>query len=267
MIRAVIVTGLLAQLLLMLSNQSAQPTLPQPGTAPSPETGRCKPCLRPGSEPGKETYNKSPNVTDLELEKTELRLPTPQGSPPKYPDYSQEMSLKVKTAATDPEGDVLTYNYSVSGGRLVGTGANVIWDLNKVWPGIYTITARVDDGCGLCGAIVTRTITVLPAENAPECLCPEVRIDALHAKISSPVPIFSAYISGPLPPGISYNWSVSFGTVESGQGTRTIKLLPPQEHSDQTATVTLEISGLEPGCDCPRTVTKTFKYWNSSRRE
>ena len=54
----------------------------------------------------------------------------------------------------------LTYNYTVSGGRIVGQGANVTWDVGGLQPGTYTITAGVNDGCGVCGQTQTKTITV-----------------------------------------------------------------------------------------------------------
>ena len=222
---------------------------------------RCKPCFRPQLDPNKQVENKWPNVTSVELDKTEVRWPSPEGSPLKYPSYSRELSASVKTIAEDPEGDILTYSYTVTGGRIVGTGRNVFWDLYGVWPGSYTITAAVDDGCGQCGAKMTKTVNVLPAVNAPVCLCPEISIGSLRGKTSSPVPVFSADLSGPQPPDLQFAWTVSEGTISSGQGTRRITVRPPDELSDQNATVTVAISGLEPSCDCPRTATKTFKYW------
>src|SRR5688572_7883638 len=114
---------------------------------------RCKPCLRPGSEPGKETYNKSPDVTELELDKSDVHLPPAGQKDPRG------IFVEVTTTAEDPEGDVLTYNYTISGGRVVGTGKKVSWSLDGVQPGTYTITAGVDDGCGVCGKTVTQTVT------------------------------------------------------------------------------------------------------------
>jgi hypothetical protein len=69
-------------------------------------------------------------------------------------------TIEVTTKAVDPEKDVVTYHYTVSGGRIVGQGANVSWDLTSIAPGTYTITAGVDDGCGICGQTQTRTITI-----------------------------------------------------------------------------------------------------------
>jgi hypothetical protein len=61
----------------------------------------------------------------------------------------QVNKISVKTVAVDPDNDVLTYNYEVSGGKIIGQGANVVWDLTGVAPGTYTITAGVDDGMGV----------------------------------------------------------------------------------------------------------------------
>lgn len=68
--------------------------------------------------------------------------------------------VKVFVTAVDPEGDVLTYNYTVTGGRVVGAGAKVVWDLAGVRPGTYTLTAAVDDGAGPIGKQVTKSVTI-----------------------------------------------------------------------------------------------------------
>lgn len=68
--------------------------------------------------------------------------------------------INITAKAIDPENDVLTYVYKVSGGKIIGTGANVTWDLSVVETGYYTITAAADDGCGVCGKFLTRTILV-----------------------------------------------------------------------------------------------------------
>lgn len=68
--------------------------------------------------------------------------------------------VRIETVANDPENDPLVYKYAVSAGRIQGSGAKVIWDLTGVAAGTYTITAGVDDGCGICGQTVTKTVTV-----------------------------------------------------------------------------------------------------------
>ncbi len=69
--------------------------------------------------------------------------------------------IDIWTEASDPHGDTLVYHYKVSAGQIIGEGKKVIWDLSNAEPGEYTITAGVDDGCGICGETKTRTVYVV----------------------------------------------------------------------------------------------------------
>ncbi|HXH69169.1 MAG TPA: hypothetical protein VNI60_02360 [Pyrinomonadaceae bacterium] len=139
-----------------VSNQSANVPLESSPTAESSQTD-CKPCKPPPSGEN----NKSPDVTDLTLSQTEVAAPCPSEQVPREGvGCSDKMNAQVTTTAVDPEKDVIMYHYTVSGGRIVGQGKKVFWDLTGIAPGTYTITAGVDDGCGICGQTQTRTITV-----------------------------------------------------------------------------------------------------------
>jgi len=117
----------------------------------------CVPCKRPKDG----TDNKPANVTNLELDKTQLQRPRAgQGEDQLPPQNSREMVVSVQTTALDPEGDVITYHYTISGGRVTGQGSRVSWDLNRLQPGTYTITVGVDDGCGICGNTMTQAVTI-----------------------------------------------------------------------------------------------------------
>gem|GEM_PF-3304769 len=60
---------------------------------------------------------------------------------------SRGQSTAVAVTASDPDGDPLTFSYSVSGGTIQGSGANVTWVApNAV--GTYSITVTVADGQG-----------------------------------------------------------------------------------------------------------------------
>ncbi|MBP7415582.1 MAG: DUF6438 domain-containing protein [Pyrinomonadaceae bacterium] len=88
------------------------------------------------------------SVVDLLLSSNELA------------DLSTHKQIRVKTIAADPDNDPLVYIYSVSGGKIIGKGLDVIWDLSDVRVGTYSITAAVDDGCGPCGKTMTKTVVI-----------------------------------------------------------------------------------------------------------
>ena len=192
------------------------------------------------------------NVTDLKLSADTLTLPCTREPQPKTGvTPSESMVVDVNTTAIDPEDDVLTYDYTVSAGKILGTGKNVKWDLTGVAPGSYTITAGVDDGCGLCGKTRTEQITI--AECEPLCgliVCPSIFIagpDTLKD-----VNDFTADVSGGAVMDITYEWNVTNGSILSGQGTPSIKA-----RLDPTSTVTVKIGGLEKG-SCLSSASKVF---------
>lgn len=92
------------------------------------------------------------NVTNLILDQWELVAGAnigPQGQVNVFTEYS------------DPENDVVTFNYRVSGGRIIGQGARVVWDLAGLAAGTYMIMAGVNDGAGVCGEIKKRKVEIL----------------------------------------------------------------------------------------------------------
>ncbi|MEP7075982.1 MAG: hypothetical protein ABI878_09235, partial [Acidobacteriota bacterium] len=69
--------------------------------------------------------NKAADVTALTLSQNELSLGCQPGYVSASGNCKESTTVNVTTTAVDPENDVLTYNYTVSGGRIVGQGANV----------------------------------------------------------------------------------------------------------------------------------------------
>jgi len=58
-------------------------------------------------------------------------------------------TVRVRANASDPDGDTLTYEWSASTGRIVGTGPQVTFDSTGMTAGsTATITVRVSDGRG-----------------------------------------------------------------------------------------------------------------------
>jgi hypothetical protein len=197
--------------------------------------------------------NQFANVTAVNLDRTTITLPCPPGTQSRSGACGDVQSVGVRTTAVDPEGDVLTYSYTVSGGRITGQGANVTWDLTGVRPGSYTVTAAVDDGCGFCGTTQTTTITVAECTDceapAPRCECPSISVSGPdQVEIGDPI-TFTANVSGGTQTNVTYNWSVSNGTIQSGQGTPVITVgTSGLENTSVTATVDVRV---DPDCPCP----------------
>ena len=208
-----------------------------------------------------EVVNLPPNVTNLTVSDSEITLPCPPGSSSASGGCNDSTSVTVNTTAVDPEGDVLTYNYTVSAGRIVGSGASVSWDLSGVAPGSYTITAGVDDGCGICGKTMTQTVNIV---NCPDCKincsCPTISVSG-PAGITAPgeTMTFTANLSGgSQDQPVTYNWTVSAGTIESGQGTPSITVrVPTGADRPDNITANLEVGGLRADCNCPNTASET----------
>lgn len=194
------------------------------------------------------------DVTAVDLDSSEVVIPCPPGTRSKSGACRDDQTVSVKTTATNPENDTLTYNYTVSGGRVVGQGGSVNWDLSGVKAGTYTITAAADNGCGFCGKTQTKTITV---RNCPDC---ETPCECASLSVSGPSGItplegsmtFTANVSGGTQNSVTYNWTVSAGTITSGQGTSSITVATTKEMQGQTVTATVDIGG-QCNVDCPKT--------------
>jgi hypothetical protein len=203
-----------------------------------------------------EQVNKPANVTALAVSDSNVKLGCEPGFKPREGQVCAEStSVSVTTTALDPEGDLLVYNYTVSGGRIVGEGANVTWDLSGVPAGTYTITAGVDDGCGLCGQTQTQTVVVeaCDCERIIVCECPTITVSG-PAGITDPgTPVtFTANVAGGTQTSVTYNWTVSAGTITSGQGTPSITV-DTAGLSNTTVTATLNIGGTDTACNCTTT--------------
>ncbi|HXG85870.1 MAG TPA: hypothetical protein VNI84_17755 [Pyrinomonadaceae bacterium] len=208
--------------------------------------------------------NQFANVTNLELGETTVTTPCPVGQVrAEGAVCSDDMTVTVRTTAVDPENDVLTYNYTVSGGRIVGQGANVDWDLTGAAPGTYTITAGVDDSCGVCGQTQTRTITVancncITPPVIETCVCPTVTVTG-PSDVTTPggTLTFTANISGESPTSTTYDWSVTQGEIISGQGTPVITVQSSSAMAGQNIVASVRIGGGNLCATCGATSQET----------
>jgi len=151
--------------------------------------------------------------------------------------------------ATDPDNDQLLYTWSVTGGKLSGEGRSVTWDLSGVQNGSYTATVEVNDG-NMHKVTGSATVTVA---DCPDCkrpiVCPTVSVSCPSDVEQNQSITFTASVSGgEAGATFTYNWSVSAGTISSGQGTSTITVDTNGVPGGQSVTATVNLGGADPSC-------------------
>jgi hypothetical protein len=195
--------------------------------------------------------NQAPVISSFAASQTTITLPC-------APDFhsssgacptSATGTVQLTVAATDPDGDTLLYSYNVTGGRITGDGANVSWDLSGMSAGTYTATVDVDDGCG-CITSQSTTVTIAAcADCVPNLVCPTVTVSCPPEVDETGSVTFTATFNQGTPHvSETYNWTVSAGTITSGQGTPSINV-SAAGLAGQTITATVEIGGVDPTCN------------------
>jgi len=162
--------------------------------------------------------------------------------------------------ATDANNDPLLYTWSVTGGRLSGEGRQVTWDLSGVQNGTYTATVEVADGAGL-KANGSATVTVADCTGCvpPPPPCPQVSVSCpTDVEANQPITFTASVTGGPEGATWTYNWSVSAGTISSGQGTSTITV-DTNGIGGQSVTATVNIGGADPSCNNSASCTTAVK--------
>ena len=156
---------------------------------------------------------------------------------------SASHSVDLTADGRDPDNDTLLYTWSVTGGKVTGEGRGVSWDLSGAQPGTYTAAVEVNDGNGHTAHDTTNVTIAECRECHPPC--PAISVTC-PADVDQGTPItFSAAGAGNM--NVTYNWSVSAGTITGGQGTSSITV-DTNELGGQTVTATVELGGLDPVC-------------------
>lgn len=107
------------------------------------------------------------DVTNLTLSATEIIADCANGDEQNKScsDDNKKIIVDVKSTDDDENG-MLKYEYAITGGKIVGEGKQIVWDLSDTKPGTYKITAGVNDGCGICGRTITKTVII---KECPDC--------------------------------------------------------------------------------------------------
>jgi hypothetical protein len=151
--------------------------------------------------------------------------------------------------ATDVDNDQLLYTWSVTGGRLTSEGRSVTWDLSGVANGTYTASVEVNDGNGhTVSGSATVNVTDCPDCVKPPPACPTVSVSCpSDVDANQPITFTASVSGGDSAATYTYNWSVSAGTITSGQGTSTITV-DTNGVSAQSVTGSVTIGGADPTC-------------------
>jgi hypothetical protein len=197
--------------------------------------------------------NQAPTVT-VSASVASITLPCPPGTSSPTCPTSANRSVTLTAVGVDPDNDTLLYTWSVTGGTLSGDGREVAWDLSAVQPGTYTATATVNDG-NQHTAMNTTTVTIAECTDCKPP-CPTISVSC-PSEVDQAAPItFTASIGGDM--NVTYNWTVSAGTISSGQGTSSITV-DTAGIGGQSVTATVELGGLDPSCSRTASCTTSVK--------
>ena len=161
---------------------------------------------------------------------------------------SPDREITLTANATAPDDLKFFFTWSVTGGKLLGEGRTVTWDLTGLPEGSYTATAEMDDGFRhTATGSATVTIAVCPNCDPPPPPCPTVSVSCPSSIEKQPI-TFEAIVAGG-EPGVklTYNWTVTAGKIISGQGT--YRLTVDTSNLDgRSATATVSLEGAHPAC-------------------
>lgn len=149
------------------------------------------------------------------------------------------------TVSAKLENDSLIFRYSVSGGRIIGEGARVTWDLTGGRPGTYTITVNIEDKARTQNQTETKTVTVFDDCCSGDCACPEIFVSASASSVQAgETIIFTANVSdGSSDADVAYNWTISDGKIVEGQGTPVVRVVTNSKMSGRNVKATVNLDG------------------------
>ena len=208
---------------------------------------------------------KSRKSEEINLDKNIICIPCPPGYRP-IPGSVCDYNMKITVSSTKPENSVLEYDYTISGGRVFGEGAKVIWDMTGAKPGTYQIRIDIEDKLKNEKRSETKIITVDDHRCFADCNCPIISVNTSASPIKAGETMtFTANVSGGSSSDIVYNWTVSGGEIIEGQGTPVIKVATTSQMAGKTVEATIEIEGI---CeDCSKTKSATVSIANTKRNK
>jgi hypothetical protein len=203
-------------------------------------------------------------IERIELDKTEAlyactcirKIPNMCGVDEKGEIKKDNLLIAVKTFVRNPKNKPLSYEYKISGGKIIGQGDKVVWDLEGFRPGTYTVTASIKGKRRISAETRTLSAVVSECDCDCPCVCPTLEVTGGGNVKAGETVSFKAEVSGGTAADITYDWTVSQGEIIEGQGTSEIKVKTTAEMTG-TITANVEIGGDGFCADCPRTDSET----------
>ncbi len=142
-------------------------------------------------------------------------------------------NCNIECTASDPDGDELSYSWSVDGGLIWYEGSKAIWTAPAVTRGTYTVTVEVSDGQG---GVATEQITInVAAPNQPPVI-ESLTAEWTRLKPASNTPI-TCLANDPDRDELSYSWSAGAGNI-TGEGD-TVTWVAPNGYGSYIIIVTV----------------------------
>jgi hypothetical protein len=203
--------------------------------------------------------NVAPVVTSVSGSPSAITRPCPPGQNSSSCSATGS-EVQLTANATDQDNDTLLYTWSVTGGRISGEGRSVTWDLSGVANGSYTASVEVNDG-NTHKASGTTTVAVADCTGcvAPPPPCPTISASSpSDVALGAPITFTASVSGGDSGVSATYNWSVSAGTITSGQGTSTITV-DSANLGGQSVTATVSVGGFDPSCSATASSTTSVQ--------
>lgn len=201
-------------------------------------------------------------IESFELDRSAIAIPCPY-----YKACEDHGLINVMTSSVSKSA--VTYHYTVSAGKIEGNGAKVVWNLDDVREGDYSITVEISDASQAKHQKATRIVKVRDCECHPlpqPCDCPIISITTPASFVKAgKVVIFTADVKENSKRKLTNNWTISGGEIIEGQGTRRIKVKTMPEMTDSNLTTTVYIGGTDPVCACESQASKTISIRSKSK--
>jgi len=195
---------------------------------------------------------KKPSVV-LQASKTSVTHPCPPGSHSTSRSCPTTVDMQVALTAVAKGFSKPTYSYNVGGGRIIGEGSNVTWDLSDARPGFYRAIVEVEDSKKR-RAISSVDVRVGVCEDCVTSWhCPLVLVNC-YDRVNAGTPITCKVEIGPRsdPGPLTFEWSArdSSGNDLAERISRRGEYVSIRTEGlgGQSVTATVEIKGLDPSC-------------------